>query len=130
MREIIFRAKDENNKWTYCDFNNPINIIWCSYNKNILHFTGQIIKNTLGQYTGIKDKNDKKIFEGDIVKAWSSLTNKEQCFIIEFDENRLHFGFRPIDSGYIYNIDELLIELGEELYFEIVGNIYDNPKLL
>jgi uncharacterized phage protein (TIGR01671 family) len=130
VREIIFRAKDENNKWAYCDFNNPINIIWCSHNKNILHFTEQIIKNTLGQYTGIKDKNNKKIFEWDIVKAWSSLTNKEQCFIIEFDENRLHFGFRPINSGYIYNIDELLIELGEELYFEIVGNIYDNPKLL
>lgn len=70
------------------------------------------------------------MFEADIVKAWSNLTKKEQTFIVEFDENRLHFGFRPINSGYIYNIDELLIELGEELYFEIVGNIYDNPKLL
>lgn len=131
MENIVFRGRIKKNKWQYglIEFGVCDALTICPQITDGLK-SYFVEPKTIGQFIGIKDKNNIKMFEADIVKAWSNLTNKEQLFIVEFDANRLHFGFRPINSGYIYNIDELLIELGEELYFEIVGNIYDNPKLL
>lgn len=131
MIEITFRGRTTKKKWEYglIDINSSDVLNCCSAITDGLN-SYLVEPKTIGQFIGITDKNYTKIFEADIVKAWSNLTKKEQTFIVEFDENRLHFGFRPINSGYIYSIDELLNELGEELHFEVLGNIFDNPKLL
>ena len=91
----------------------------------------------LMQYTGLKDKNGKEIYDGDILKQVKK-SSREGCESSSYDKNNFEVVFkygsfwlqRPYDdSVYIRdfpNIDEFV---GFEC-FEIVGNIYENPELL
>ena len=91
----------------------------------------------LMQYTGLKDKNGKEIYEGDVLKQVKK-SSREGCESSSYDKNNFEVVFkygsfwlqRPYgDSAYIRdfpNIDEFV---GFEC-FEIVGNIYENPELL
>lgn len=91
------------------------------------------------QYTGLKDKNDKKIFEGDIVsleleaKNECSYTRKSKitfnddfaCFYLEdLEPSRDLWDETPTADGPIAYFVE------EEHEFEVIGNIYENPELL
>ena len=132
MREIEFRGKRLfDNKWFYGYL-----FIWYDVNGKefydlldkkeevIVNHIGQtypamyeIKKETLGQYTGLKDKNGKKIFEGDIVKAF--YFEKEVIGKIEF----IYGTFALTNSG----ISDNQLFIFEKL--EVIGNIYDNPEL-
>lgn len=86
----------------------------------------EVIPETVGQWIGITDKNGKNIFEGHIVKAKSTATGKEEQYIVCFDDTSIWFGFKSRYSGYVYSLDGLLQEqLGDEINFEIVGNVHD-----
>ena len=92
-----------------------------------------VIPETVGQYTGLKDKNGNKIFEGDIVKykySSSFISNIEDGEYITEEIKTVKFcdgRFYPIpfvedcaDSYYSYGLFD----------FEVIGNIHDNPDLL
>lgn len=77
------------------------------------------------------DKNGKKIFEGHIVRVHSNTTGKSHIYKVKFSKDSLWFGFGENTHGYIFSLDELLQqEVGDELDFEVIGNIYNNPELL
>lgn len=80
----------------------------------------------LMQYTGLKDINDKEIYEGDIVllKHWKSsdIFDYNQPFEVSYKYGQVVF----IQNEY-YNY---ISDLNGNLYKEIVGNIYENPYLL
>lgn len=75
----------------------------------------------LMQCTGLKDKNGKLIFEGDVVKDHNNKLSK-----VIFDKRGAYFGLfeSTVETGYI---TEFIIE---GMHLEVIGNIYENPELL
>lgn len=143
MREILFRAKRKDNEgWV----EGLLTIMWGKYhviNPSDENTAYPIDPETVCQYTGLTDKNGRKIFEGDIVQdaEW------------EFEEYEpevkgvVRFMTGTFDSGvYEYNgwvveekdknIDHTPLlqykkrEKWGNVGFEIIGNIFDNPELI
>ena len=81
----------------------------------------------LMQFTGLKDKNGKEIYEGDIVKYYKWEDN--------YDIADIKFGDCEINHeygcwGYYRNNKHKdILELGREKDYEVIGNIYENPEL-
>ena len=119
IREVIFRGKRiDNGEWVYGDLRQ-----YSEKSKGIFDYatkhTIQVTPETIGQYTGLTDKNGTKIFEGDIVRV--CLPNG--CQFIE----KVRFangGFLP----YIIDYSDSFFWGGENT--EVIGNIHDNPELL
>lgn len=92
----------------------------------------EVIPKTVGQYTGLKDKNGKKIFEGDIVESRAS-ENKEDWkrWVVQFTDGSFCFE-REIPRKRKYKYEQNLLGIDNiELYgLTVIGNIHDNPKLL
>ena len=84
-------------------------------------------KETVGQYTGLKDKNGKEIYEGDIV----FIKGEEKLLDIKgkVEYSNTFALFIIINTGSIVNETELLGDYEEE-DIEKIGNVYDNPELL
>lgn len=129
-REILFRGKlVANGGWTYGNLvvkSNGAAII--TPDDTPIGKYGAVGLSTVGQYTGLKDKNGKKIFEGDIIKTKKygkicghTAVNDFDVFVIKYEpcifrlvnKNR---GFNLLDDGFSK--------------FEVIGNIFDNPELL
>lgn len=135
MREILFRGKrKDNGEWIeghliwYEDGRARINPshtdVFC-YEKDesiIQIIAHEVIPSTVGQYTGLTDKNGTKIFEGDILQ-YINQDNEAHCITVVFEE----CAFLIEDCG-VTNCD--LLPSYACLGFEVVGNIHDNPELL
>lgn len=91
---------------------------------------------TLGQFTGLCDKNGKEIYEGDIVHCWDTIAKCEIWAVVEFGNPNAEYTWgwqlRKIKGSKGVNLDILCWVECEETnaYCEIIGNIYDNPELL
>ena len=142
MRVILFRGKRvDNGEWIegfyaqsgekkYILIDNDIAVGYLAMK--------EVNPDTIGQYTGLTDKNGKKIFEGDIVK-------NEWCFIK--GNSIVRFGeYKSLDSSndyqcghvgfyleHISDFDKRIVRR-DIMYFankcEIIGNIHDNPELV
>lgn len=93
----------------------------------------EVISETVGEYTGLTDKNGKRIFEGDIVRLYD--TWGEWRAVVEFGNPNGNYSWgwqlKPI-SRTDANTDILCwVEMEEAGAFcEVIGNIHDNPELL
>ena len=91
----------------------------------------EVIPETVGQYTGLTDKNGKKIFEGDILDppAWYTFYDSRPCVCIFGEEHTVDNiqGF-----GLYQNVNDRfeLVFSDEWDEFKIIGNKHDNPELL
>lgn len=133
MRDIKFRGKDYSNKWRYGDL---VQEKW-GQGKAIMikkdKTAWSVLEETIGQYTGLHDKNGKEIFEADIVKVKLYKGEEEKYFVGKVE----YFGSNFIvdadnDSDYhVYDLDGFGIDYRYNLEdCEVIGNIYDNPELL
>ncbi len=129
MREILFRGKrTDNGEWIegyYCNLggNHPRVLkesIFIGKIGRVLEFKNiDVIPETVGQYTGLTDKNGKKIFEGDIVITKTTSCKFVGCILYSTEYVRFVCVTKskmsyPMDSKFEY---------------EIIGNIHDNPEL-
>lgn len=120
-REIKFRAWDiKNNKWI-SDFEVVINSngkLVCAYSDKT--FGEWKIEYILMQYTGLKDKNGKEIYEGDIV-GYHYTSRDYKVGEMEWNEEDCKFTLGIVTLGYANR---------EGMISRVRGNIYENPKLL
>ena len=128
MREIKFRAKCKlKGKWMYGSYR-------LSGGKHYINST-EIHRETLGQYTGFKDRNEVEIYEGDIVDMHYFFANAYAPDYGVFEDESNIIGMVGINSIGTYTETEddehywlnYLQEPEEEL--EVLGNIHDNPNL-
>jgi len=123
MREILFRGKRmDNGEWTY----GLITTLFRDKEYHIVDLSNESVvypiePATIGEYTGLTDKNGQKIFEGDILEH-SSGTIHEVVF--EQRNGKAYFGWVineletwDFDSGFLKQL-------------KVIGNIHDNPELL
>ena len=130
MREIKFRGKRlDNGEWIYGN-----SIVRVGDGFFICDWTGVAIKKsefynlftevapaTVGQYTGLKDKNGREIYEGDIIGGSNgSINGWEWPFKSEIKWNDEECGFNTPNWGYMDSTH----------YYNVLGNIHDNPELL
>ena len=129
-REIKFRGKKtDNNEWVYGGYFSSseeeglVHYIFCSING-----AEPVIPETLGQFTGLKDKNGKEIYEGDIIiydRGVGNWTGKRMSTTHEIVFNQEVFAFvMKYGSSYIK------LRKHWNYIYEVIGNIHENPYLL
>lgn len=131
MREILFRGKRKcNGEWLFGGFHSRFGrafIIGCSKSFRIDGM--EVIPETVSQYTGLKDKNGKRIFEGDVVIC--SLIGGD-IYHPPYSWNRKQVVF---ERG-AFCVEDLtgdtapLHDYAPGFEIEVIGNIHDNPELL
>ena len=134
MREILFRGKTDKGEWVKGDLSQHKTgkkFIKCG--SAISSF--EVIPETIGQYTGLTDKNGKKIFEGDIAhyvyEPGKNYWNSDQNSIIEWQHTGFYMNGIMGTNKYACSSGWLVsIPCANGNLFEIIGNIHDNPELL
>lgn len=128
MREILFRGKRlDNGEWgegyLYITHTGEYEIGRYNAETNIERWTFIVDPATVGQYTGLTDKNGKRVFEGDLCLCDRNINDMldETVFEIMFDPLRGYYG----ESSWGSEFDGTSFEL-----CEVIGNIHDNPELL
>lgn len=81
----------------------------------------EVDESTIGQFTGLYDKNGKEVYEGDIVALNKFLLG---CYVVKYDIKNARF------SMYCDNYEQAGFNLETMKNYEVIGNIYDNPELL
>lgn len=124
MREILFKAKTINGNWVNGLLANKDDK-WYISNKSGMPFAYDVRPETICQFTGLTDKNGKKIWENDIIMAHldESYTEDTTYKTVEWGVA----GWVTHEAGCTDReyLDEFYLE-----HFEVVGNIFDNKELL
>lgn len=132
MREVRFRGKSvASGRWEYGYY-----FYHGRTNQHAIKLTQgavtdhevAVIPETVGQFTGLKDKNGKEIFERDVVVA----------YCIDMNSSSFKFGAPMYQGPVLYDDGTarfvirqgLDFELSRPALYEVIGNIYENPELI
>ena len=136
MREILFRGKrTDNNEWVDgCFYQEsdcesyiiPSQTLWYVESDGddfrAVYTAHRVNIDTIGQYTGIEDKNGTKIFEGDIFMIHEGRDDYKKTHLIWNEDRGM---FQPSNK-----LLRHVVRSFNFLHYEIIGNIHDNPELI
>ena len=146
MREILFRGKrKDNSEWIYGYYalhGIHLGTIEEEIYPTIAPFGNypisyEVAPETVGQFTGLTDKNGKKIFEGDIIKFhkyrgepdWTGVVKYEYCSYIAVGRMPLAYEKRIGEEPYFSSFEVQLSGI-DKATINVIGNIHDNPELI
>ena len=134
MREILFRGKRiDNGEWA-CGFYNEFANNYTGEQEHFIQTVKQdgrigyirkVYPETVGQYTGLTDKNGTRIFEGDILRR---AYHPSDDLIVEWHDGSFSFRKRTLPKEYGY--EALCCTQQTVSWLRVVGNIHDNPELI
>lgn len=146
MREILFRGKRKvNDEWVqgflFVSRKGECKIKWYDPEYGSAK-TSEVYPDTVGQYTGLTDKNGKKIFEGDVIKSDNG--KQSAVSVVCYGEFSPRMFYDLLENFVMPRPKEKLVGLflkstknDEEMFLsncskliEVIGNIHDNPELL
>lgn len=128
-RTIKFRGKRlDNDEWVYGYYVEDGFINICSHNEDDFLQYNIVDPDTVGQFTGLLDRNGKEIYEGDILQ-WTENGHKSNPMevVVKYGAfGYLYYGFHSL----VGNTNFTFYLKGTDSRFEIIGNIHDNPELM
>lgn len=148
MREILFRGKRvDNNEWVYGFLsksrgNNHFLSLCIDHEENGVMLSSIVEPETIGQYTGLTDRNGTKIFEGDIIKAYFKPQNFENPpyaigsvifengtfkVVVHVSKKSIEYKVFEKEDIAAYSIEHNFLD--RYYVLEVIGNIHDNPEL-
>ena len=135
-REIKFRGKRvDNDEWVYGSLIYDVNEKWYIHQNNFVFWAGycEIIPETIGQYTGLKDKNGKEIYEGDICIGNDHIENDNEKFIIKYGKYKTdEWKDKYSCNTYQFGLYAEFIKTKSQVHLvspngiEVIGNIYES----
>ena len=138
MREILFRGKHSHKSmWDYGDLYIDHDKVYIGMRETMhgVRVHGEVIPDTIGQYTGLTDKNGKKIFEGDILSIARRMDGMGTYYfpaieypvnvVVKWDMCSWMWETIAEDTRYISFPDAWC-----HYECEVIGNIHDNPELM
>lgn len=136
MREILFRGKRvDNGEWVYGFYvfvpeHYKPEMSGKSYIVSVNNgFFFEVISETVGEYTGLKDQNGKKIFEGDIVRYCPGYWRNLMQSVVEYCADKWNYPAFDL-KDHDYEANGLGLTHMGQIELEVIGTIHDSPELL
>lgn len=121
MREILFRGKTTRTKmWVFGHYSTNYGTGRPEIREKAECCFTEVIPETVGQYTGLLDKDGKKVFEGDIVEAYNLLGESEGIGVVQWSDTFAGWHISKTKGMYCADI----------MSYKIIGNVFDTPELL
>lgn len=133
MREILFRGKTYKNEWAYGLLAVGKDLDWASIlpietidDAPPMFAEIEVEPETVGQYTGLCDKNGTKIFERDIVKQTMTVNGETIQKVADIIYNDGSY-WLSYSNNQIFKLSQNTVDIYK---LEVIGNLYDNHELL
>lgn len=123
MREILFRGKDIKGNW-HIGLLAHLGNAWYISNKAGVSTAYEVIPSTIGQSTGLTDKNGNKIFEGDIVQ----IKDFSHGCALNYKQPTSKWAVKWYEDTAKFSIDYMKVLNFNFTKSEVIGNIHDNPE--
>jgi len=139
MRTIKFRGKTTKGAWLYGDLEHCVDdgTKMTYIFDDVLSQGGAVLPETVGQFTGLKDKNDNEIYEGDIIHVKGNTFDKD-FGVVTYHKNGYFYiddSFGEFPRGCVKPIGDFFNSISRNDFFQgmefyVIGNVHDNKDLV